>query len=56
MAVGNVARNPQPQPITLLLPGQAEVRFEDLLQPLLRNPRSFVVDMQHKGAVVVINV
>ena len=56
MAVGNVARNAQPQPITLLLSGQTEVRFEHLFQPLLRNPRPFVVDMQHERTIIVIDV
>ena len=37
MAVGDVAGNAQAQAITLLLPGEAEVRFEDLLQALFRH-------------------
>lgn len=56
MAMGDVARNAKAQAITLLLPRQTEVRFEHLLQPLLRHTRPFVVDMQNKGAVIVIDV
>lgn len=56
MTVGNVARNAQPQPIPLLLPGQAEVRLEHLLQSLLRNSWPFIVDMQHECTVIVIDM
>ncbi|VVN70900.1 hypothetical protein PS685_05027 [Pseudomonas fluorescens] len=54
--MGNITRNPQSQPITLLLPRQAKVRFENLLQPLFRHPRPLIIDMQDKRAVIVIDV
>src|SRR3989344_3271802 len=54
MTMGNVARNPQAQPIPLLLPSQAKVRLAHLPQPLFGNPRSFIVYMQDEGAVVIV--
>ena len=49
MAMGDVARNAQPQPIPLLLPGQTEMRLEHLFQLLLRHPGPLVIHLQHKA-------
>ncbi len=55
MAVGDVARNAQTEPITGLLGGQAEVRLEHLLQPGFRHAWAFIVDVQDEGVLVVID-
>jgi len=56
MTVGDIARDAQPQAIALLLAGQAKVRFEHLLQALFGHPGPFVIDVQHKGFVVVFDM
>ena len=55
MAVGNAARDTQPQTVPLLLAGQAKVRFEYLLKLLLRHARTFIVHSQHKPLCLVHN-
>lgn len=52
MAMGYVARDPQSQPVPLLLPGQTEVRLEHLLHLLLRHPRPPVIHLQHEPSAV----
>ena len=56
MAVGNVARNPQPQPVTLLLAGQAKVQFKHLLQSLLRHAWAFIIHVQDELHAIVLDM
>ena len=53
--MGNAAGNPQPQAVTLLLSGQAKVRFKDLLQTLLGHPWPLIVNGEHKRLLIVID-
>ena len=56
MAMGNIARNAQPQPVTLLLAGQSKVRFKYLFQPLLRHTRPLVIHMQNELRAIVLDM
>ena len=55
--MGDIARDAQPQAAALLIAArQTEMRLEYMLQPLFRHARPFVIDMQHKGQRVVLDL